>query len=91
MTTNIMLAIASVGFAPVVVGGIVLILIGLLLFGPFVLGSVLIQERQVGIVVKRFGRPDEVAAVVTFLASDNASYILGQTIIVDGGLTSTVG
>jgi uncharacterized membrane protein YqiK len=29
--------------------------IGLLLFGPFVLGAVLIQERQVGIVVKRFG------------------------------------
>ena len=55
MTTNIMLAIASVGITPVVVAVIVLILIGLLAFGPFVLGSVLIQERQVGIVVKRFG------------------------------------
>src|SRR5689334_14691650 len=55
MTTNIMLAIGTVGFAPVVVTGLVLILIGMLLFGPFVLGAVLIQERQVGIVVKRFG------------------------------------
>ena len=31
------------------------ILVGLLLVGPLVLGAVLIQERQVGIVVKRFG------------------------------------
>jgi 3-oxoacyl-[acyl-carrier protein] reductase len=49
------------------------------------------QQNLERIAIKRFGRPDEVAAVVTFLASDSASYILGQTIIVDGGLTSTVG
>lgn len=33
----------------------------------------------------RLGDPDEVAAVASFLASDDASYITGQTIYVDGG------
>ena len=41
--------------------------------------------------LKRFGQPDEVAGVVLFLASDAASYIMGQTIVIDGGLTATAG
>ncbi len=35
----------------------------------------------------RFGQPDDVAAVVAFLASDHAAYITGQTLAVDGGMT----
>jgi len=54
MTTNVMFAAAGGFLTPVL---LVLGLIGLalLFFGPLVLGAVLIQERQVGIVVKRFG------------------------------------
>lgn len=39
--------------------------------------------------LKRPGRPEEIAGVVLFLAGDDASYITGQVIAVDGGLTVT--
>jgi 3-oxoacyl-[acyl-carrier protein] reductase len=48
------------------------------------------QRNMDRILAKRFGTPQEVAAVVAFLASDESSYIMGQSIVVDGGLTATV-
>lgn len=36
--------------------------------------------------LNRFGRPEEVAALVGFLASDDAAYITGETISINGGL-----
>ena len=36
--------------------------------------------------MKRMGRAEEIASAATFLASDRAAYITGQTLIVDGGL-----
>jgi len=45
------------------------------------------RQNMDRILLKRFGTPEEVAHVVSFLASEHASYIVGQEIIVDGGLT----
>ena len=45
----------------------------------------LIQER---VPLRRHGKPEEVAYAVLFLASDEASFITGRTICVDGGLSA---
>src|SRR5690606_12536700 len=41
--------------------------------------------------IKRLGLPDEVAKVVTFLLSEDASYVNGQTIAIDGGESNIYG
>jgi len=47
-----------------------------------------IREQVLGrIPLKRFARPEEIAAVHAFLVSDDASYITGQVIFADGGAT----
>lgn len=49
------------------------------------------EERRQGVPMKRYGRSEEVAATIAFLASEGAAYITGQNIRVDGGLTRSVG
>ena len=48
------------------------------------------QQNLDRILLRRFGPADEVAAAVAFLASEDAAYIVGQTLVVDGGLSATV-
>ena len=50
------------------------------------LGDEVTDAAVAQISVGRLGQPEEIAAAVAFVASDEASYITGQTIVVDGGL-----
>ena len=45
-----------------------------------------LDEYLAGIPLRRLGKPEEVAELVAYLASDAAGYVTGQTIRIDGGL-----
>ncbi|EHM01656.1 oxidoreductase, short chain dehydrogenase/reductase family protein [Acetobacteraceae bacterium AT-5844] len=49
-----------------------------------------IEERRQSVPLGRYGRAEEIAATISFLASDGAGYITGQNLRVDGGLTRAV-
>lgn len=51
-----------------------------------VLGDKFKEEAKKSIPLKRLGKPEDVANVVAFLASEDANYITGQVIQVDGGM-----
>jgi NAD(P)-dependent dehydrogenase (short-subunit alcohol dehydrogenase family) len=48
------------------------------------------EERRESVPMKRYGKSEEIAATVSFLASDGAGYITGQNIRVDGGLMRSI-
>jgi 2-hydroxycyclohexanecarboxyl-CoA dehydrogenase len=51
------------------------------------LGARLKQGMIDGTMMRRIGEPDEIASAIAFLASDDASYVTGQTLNVSGGLS----
>jgi 3-oxoacyl-[acyl-carrier protein] reductase len=52
-----------------------------------VLGASIVDEVKKRIPAKRMGKPEEVAAGVLFLASNDSAYITGQVLTIDGGMT----
>lgn len=48
------------------------------------------EERRESVPMQRYGKIEEIAATVAFLASEGAGYITGQNIRVDGGMTRSV-
>ncbi|MBV8446377.1 MAG: SDR family oxidoreductase [Hyphomicrobiales bacterium] len=48
------------------------------------------EERRQSVPLQRYGKAEEIAATIAFLASEGAAYITGQNIRVDGGITRAV-
>lgn len=49
------------------------------------------EEWMTRVPMRRSGQPEEIASVIAFLASEEASYITGQNIVADGGITAHTG
>jgi NAD(P)-dependent dehydrogenase (short-subunit alcohol dehydrogenase family) len=60
------------------------LLMGALEFGE--IGEKVIETMRSGTQLRRLGTPDEVAAAIAFLASDDSSYVTGETLGVSGGM-----
>ncbi len=54
----------------------------------FAKDAVSAQRRLVHVPLGRFGEPEEMAAAVAFLASDDSSFMTATTFLVDGGISS---
>jgi len=48
------------------------------------------EDRKARIPMGRYGHANEVSGLIGYLASDDAAYVTGQNIRIDGGLTASV-
>ncbi len=48
----------------------------------------IISQVLAGIPMGKLGKPEDILGAAIFLASDSSSYMTGQTIVIDGGLTA---
>jgi 3-oxoacyl-[acyl-carrier protein] reductase len=55
------------------------------------MGPELLRTFAANVPVGRVGRPEDVAALFAYLASDEAAYLTGQTILIDGGVSLSLG
>lgn len=46
------------------------------------------RRREAAVPIGRYGSPEEVASVIAFLLSDDASYVTGNIVLIDGGLNA---
>jgi NAD(P)-dependent dehydrogenase (short-subunit alcohol dehydrogenase family) len=47
----------------------------------------MLKQRNAATPLRRFGEPDEIAGAAVFLASPASSFMTGQSLVIDGGVT----